>query len=151
MTLSLPIIIWLLVGISLICAEFVVPGLVIIFFGVGALIVGFLMIFVVDISFFIQTIIFIAASISTMSLLRKYFVNRDIVDLTEEFVGKVASVEISVSKEIYGIVKFKGAIWKAETLSDKPMDQGELVEIVGKDSITLRVRPIKVDGVLETL
>ena len=38
-----PELIWVLLGISLILAEFVLPGLIVIFFGFGALVVGLLL------------------------------------------------------------------------------------------------------------
>ncbi len=63
-------------------------------------------------------------------------------DLTDEFIGKTAAVEERVVKGAYGKVKFKGALWKAETESDQVIEKGTLVKIVGYESIILRVEPV---------
>jgi membrane protein implicated in regulation of membrane protease activity len=63
-------------------------------------------------------------------------------DLTDEFIGKRAEVEERVIKGAYGKVKFKGALWKAETESDQAIEKGVFVKIVGYESILLKVEPV---------
>lgn len=63
-------------------------------------------------------------------------------DLTDEFIGKTAEVEERVIKGAYGQVKFKGALWKAETESDQVIEKGVFVKIVGYESILLKVEPV---------
>lgn len=138
-----PAMVWFLIGLVLIVSEFAVPGLVIIFFGLGAWAAA-LALLALDMSLFSQILIFLVVSITTLLVLRKRFmaVAAQTPDLTDEFIGKTAAVEERVVKGAYGKVKFKGALRKAETESDQVIEKGTLVKIVGYESIILRVEPV---------
>ena len=138
-----PAMVWFLIGLVLIVSEFAVPGLVIIFFGIGAWAAA-LALLAADLTLFFQIIIFLIVSITSLVFLRKRFVaaEENTSDMTDEFVGKRAEVEQQIVKGAYGQVKFKGALWKAETASDKVLAKGDMVEIVGHDSIVLKVEPV---------
>lgn len=138
-----PAMVWFLIGLVLIVSEFAVPGLVIIFFGLGAWAAA-LALLALDMSLFSQILIFLVVSITTLLVLRKRFMDvaAQTPDLTDEFIGKTAAVEERVVKGAYGKVKFKGALWKAETESDQVIEKGTLVKIVGYESIILRVEPV---------
>ena len=64
-----PEVIWFLVGILLLVMEFMLPGLIIAFFGVGACVVAIVCMFA-DISLNAQLILFIVSSIVLLVLLR---------------------------------------------------------------------------------
>jgi len=138
-----PAMIWFLIGLVLIVAEFAVPGLVIIFFGLGAWAAA-LAVLAADLSLFLQIVIFLVVSITTLLLLRKRFVAaaESTPDLTDEFVGKRAEVIQKLTRGRIGQVKFKGALWKAETASEQVLEQGDMVTIVGYESIILKVEPV---------
>ena len=70
-----PEIIWALVGIILLLLEFMMPGLIIAFFGVGALIVA-LICFLTDISLNTQLLIFIVSSVLSFILIRQMISTR---------------------------------------------------------------------------
>jgi membrane protein implicated in regulation of membrane protease activity len=143
-----PEIIWFLVGIALILAEFIVPGLVIIFFGIGACIVGSICFFV-EISLNTQLIVFIATSVVSLGLLRQWlkgiFIGhvKEKQELTEdmrEFIGEKAIVQKKITCSLAGKVEFHGTNWIAEAAED--IEAGAVVEIVGKENITLKVKPV---------
>ena len=67
-----PEIIWCFVGIVLLIAEFMLPGFVIFFFGIGAFIVSILCL-IFNIPLNTQLIIFILASIISLFVLRRWF------------------------------------------------------------------------------
>jgi len=138
-----PAMIWFLLGLVLIVAEFAVPGLVIIFFGVGAWAAA-LAVLAVDLSLFLQIVIFLVVSITTLLLLRKRFVAaaENTPDLTDEFVGKRAEVIQKFTRGTIGQVKFKGTLWQAETASEQVLEPGDMVTIVGYESIILKVEPV---------
>jgi membrane protein implicated in regulation of membrane protease activity len=135
--------VWFLIGLALIVSEFAAPGLVIIFFGLGAWAAA-LAVLAIDMHLFFQIVIFLVVSIASLLVLRKRFVavNAKTPDLTDEFIGKTAEVEKEIAKGAYGKVKFKGALWKAETESDQVLEKGAFVKIVGYESITLKVEPV---------
>jgi len=66
-----PEIIWFLIGLILLIMEFVLPGLIIAFFGVGAWIVA-LVCLITDIGINTQLIIFILSSVLSLMCLRKW-------------------------------------------------------------------------------
>lgn len=138
-----PSMVWFLIGLFCVISEFSVPGLIIIFFGVGAWIVA-LTALVIDLNLFSQLILFLFSSVLTLLLLRKRLAikKRTEIDATDDFIGKIAIAENDFSKERFGKVTFKGASWKAQTSSAETIHQGQYVKIIGYESITLHVEPI---------
>ncbi|MBN1930972.1 MAG: NfeD family protein [Desulfobacterales bacterium] len=139
-----PVLIWFLVGLVLMISEFIIPGLIIIFFGIGAWMVAVVLL-AINLKFFLQIFIFLAGSVASLLLLRKKFtVSKDkVVNVTDDFIGKTARVQQGFSKGEFGRVFFKGTSWKAETTSDKPIEEGTYVRITGYDSIVLKVERLE--------
>ncbi len=144
-------IIWAIAGIFLIFIEFFIPGLVIIFFGIGALITA-LISYVIGASFSLplQLLTFTITSILSLLLLRKYMKNIFKGSLENENeganfnieIGKVVPVvEFVQPGEVGGKVKYQGTIWNAQ--SEKPVAPGESVKIIGSKNLTLFVEKIK--------
>lgn len=140
--LSDPAVIWFLIGLGLLLLELVLPGLVILFFGVGAWVTA-LVCAITDIHLNLQILIFLVASLLGLVLLRKYLKRRffgrsdkEIDDQLEEFIGRKAKA-IADFKNGRGKVEFKGTQWSA-TCGD-PVSKGDWVIIRNKDSLTLKV------------
>ena len=141
-----PEIIWFVVGLVLLLLELALPGLIVAFFGVGAWIVAIVCL-ATDISLNTQLLIFIGSSILLLLLLRRWLKGifmghivskQDIRENLEEFVGKKAVVKEKIVPKAGGRVEFRGTDWAAE--ADEEIAEGTVVEIVGKDNITLKVR-----------
>lgn len=140
---SKPEIIWFLIGLVLALLEFGIPGLIILFFGVGAWVTS-LICLMFDIGVNTQIVIFLVSSLLSLFLLRKTFKKKffkqdeDREDtLTDEFIGQTAVVEELITKEKPGRVTFKGARWEAA--GDESLEPGTRVKIVSKESIKLHV------------
>ena len=140
--LSDPAVIWFLVGLGLLLLELVLPGLVILFFGVGAWVTA-LVCAITDINLNWQILIFLLASLLGLVLLRRYLkrkffgrTDEEIADQLEEFIGRKAKA-IADFKSGTGKVEFKGTQWTA-TCSET-VSKGDWVIIRAKDSLTLRV------------
>ena len=141
--LSDPAVIWFLVGLGLLLLELILPGLVILFFGIGAWITA-LVCAVTDINLNWQIFIFLVASLLGLVLLRKYLKKRffskadkETQDQLEEFIGREA-MAVEAFKDGTGLVEFKGTRWTAR--SDDPVSKGQWVTIQSKDSLTLIVK-----------
>ncbi len=143
-----PEIIWFIIGLILIIMEFTVPGILTIFFGIGAWLVV-LLLFFFDISINTQIIIFIIGSVTPLILLRKWFKKilkisagdgPDDLDEIKEFKGKRVVVTEKITRQKPGHVEFRGSMWMAE--SDEELEVGETVKIVDKKNITLIVKSI---------
>ena len=139
-------VIWFIIGFIFFLLEFVIPGLILFFFAVGAWVVALLSLFI-DLSFNLQLMIFVASSVVTIFLLRKWvkkmlYGNKRSTELLEdEFLGKIARSETAISPGNNGKVNFKGTSWQAA--SEDFIDAGENVTIVGNESILLIVKSNK--------
>lgn len=144
-----PPIIWFIVGLVLILLEFGIPGLITIFFGIGAWIVAILCLFI-DMPINVQLLIFIAISIISLAFLRNQFKklfegtmdkSKFGPDELEEFIGHKAEVISEITPDHSGKVEFHGTSWKAE--SDEKISVSEIVEIIEKRNLTLIVKSLK--------
>ena len=143
-----PELIWFLVGLLLLICEFILPGLIIGFFGIGAWIVAIVCL-ITDIGINAQLMIFIATSVLSLLCLRKWlkgiFIGhvkskQDMTENLKEFVGERAVVKEKITPKAGGKVEFHGTNWAAQ--ADEEIPEGTVVEIVGKDNITLKVKAI---------
>ena len=117
--------------------------MVILFFGVGAWVTALVCTFT-SINLNFQILIFLAASLLGLLLLRKYLKNRffnrsdkEIDDQLEEFIGRKARA-ITEFKDGSGKIEFKGTNWSARCAD--PVAKGDWVEITAKDSLILQVK-----------
>jgi len=143
-----PEIIWFLVGLVLVLAEFMIPGLVIIFFAIGAWIVAAVCLIEPQ-SLTVQLGVFLVSSVVSLLVLRRWAkgvfkgfgaVNADMnVDL-EEFIGQRAVVTKAITPTTTGKVEFHGTGWNAEATEE--IAEGTTVEIIQKDNLTLKVKTI---------
>ena len=141
-----PQLIWFSVGLIFLVLEFAIPGLITVFFGIGAWIVAILCL-LLDISLNTQLFIFIVSSVVLLVALRKWLktfsAGRDApsqfeAETLEAFLGKKAIVTKEITRNMKGKVEFRGTYWDAE--ADETIPEGASVEILDKDNITLLVK-----------
>ncbi len=141
-----PEIIWFLIGLVLLIMEFVMPGLIIAFFGIGACIVAVVCL-ITDIGINAQLIIFMGSSVLSLLCLRKWFKGmffgyvtskQDMTHDLQEYVGERAMVKKKITPKVAGKVELHGTNWSAE--ADEEIAEGTMVEIIGKENITLKVK-----------
>lgn len=144
--MSLPLI-WIIVGIVLVIAEFAFPGLIVVFFGFAAIFVGLALYAGLPDGNGIPFIVF-----STLSLMQVFFLRRcfktwflgasfENADELEEFIGHEAVVVSGFEDgAIRGRVEFKGTNWAArlERASDT-LKAGDRVHITGRKGLHLTI------------
>ena len=146
-----PELIWFLVGLVLLVFEFIMPGLIIGFFGVGAWIVAIICLLSAYVTGSInaQLIIFIIASVLSLLLLRKWlkgiFIGhvkskQDMTEDLNEFIGERVVVKAKITPKAGGKVELHGTNWEAE--ADEEIVEGTVVEIIAKDNLTLKVKVV---------
>ena len=140
-----PDLFWFLLGLALLLLELIVPGLVLIFFGLGAWITA-LVCLIGDPGIDLQIIIFSTTSVLSLILLRRMLKNKFFKEswaspatLEEEFLNKEAIALTSFKQGAKGKVEFKGTPWIASAEAD--IVKGQTVIITGKESIVLIVKP----------
>jgi len=143
--LSRPEIIWFIIGFALLVLELVVPGFVIIFFGIGAWVTALLCL-VANPGINLQVIVFITVSILSLIALRKFLSNKfftskdkHVVDADDDFTGSTAVVVDSFGPGVTGKVEYRGSYWNAITKAD--LKKGQEVVIVDKSDLKLIVEP----------
>jgi len=143
-----PELIWFLVGLFLLLLELAAPGLIIVFFGVGAWIVSAVCYFAQP-TLNAQLLIFILSSLILLFSLRKWLTDTfrgfnvgttKASEIVDDFVGEKAVVIKEIIPGSSGKVEFHGTSWTAE--ADEPIAVGQRVEILAKNSLTLKVKPL---------
>jgi membrane protein implicated in regulation of membrane protease activity len=147
-TNSLPEIIWFVIGLLLILLEFTMPGIILVFFGIGAWIVTILVYADILQSVTSQLFVFAAASLILLLVLRRWVKDKfyghisgsqDLSQNLDEFTGmKVHVLSDVVPGKTEGIVEFKGANWSA--VSDEEIKSGETGVIMKNDGLTLIIK-----------
>ena len=140
-----PQLLWFALGVVLLLLEFANPGVVLIFFALGAWLVALLCL-TADISLNLQLGVFVISSTVLLLVFRSRIKGRidrrrpAAAGVTDEFVGRRALVTREIRSDRAGRVDYRGTTWDAEAAERVP--EGAAVEIVGKQNLTLVVRKI---------
>lgn len=140
-------IIWFIIAIILLIVEFSAPGIFAIFFSIGAFIAGIASFFI-D-SYIAQLAIFIFTSLLVMvfgkkSLEKLLNVNKEIRPSTiDAFRGKIGVVTKQVTPVEKGLVKINGEEWSAKTTENLIFSEGERVEIISIEGVTVLIKKYK--------
>lgn len=137
---------WITLAIFLLLAEAVTLGVFMLFFGFGALVTG-LLLYVFDLNFSSQILVFLITSIVTLLVMRntmkawlvgpKKSVSTDNI---EDVLGRRATVLEEIDPPAFGQVDLKGTLWKA--MADEKLEVGTIVEVIGRDNLVLKVKQI---------
>ena len=145
-----PVLIWFLAGLALIIFEFTVPGVILVFFGIGAWITALTTWVGLTSGWTSQFLVFSVSSVLMLVFLRRWFRTRffghstgdqDPLDNLDEFRGQVVIVTEDIDPDRGGKVEFKGADWSARCDTALPVGARAVIQSV--DGITLQVRPEK--------
>ena len=146
---SLAFSLWLSSGIFLTAIEFLVPGLVMVFVGLGALTVALGMhLGYIDeivqqfITFFISSIIYL---LTLRFLVLRFFTSvtrKENIDEDEEVMGSIVEIVADINSGEFGRVEHSGSSWQARAEGDQTILKGEQVKIIGRDNITWIVQKI---------
>jgi membrane protein implicated in regulation of membrane protease activity len=140
---------WLSSGIFLMAIEFIVPGLVMVFVGLGSLTVALFMQLgyidvVIDqfITFFISSIFYLV----TLRFLVIRFVpsesRKENIDEDKEVFGTIVEIIADIDPGELGRVEYSGSSWQVRAEKEQTFLKGEKVKIIGRDNITWIVQKI---------
>ena len=141
---------WIILGIILCLSEFLVPGFVICFFGVAAIVMGLVTAIFPSMGLGWQIFIFTLLSIGAIYASRKFFPNafkgdkeRAVANADcDDFSHAIAITEEVIKPGmIGGKVRFEGSYWTAR--SEEEIPAGEEVRVIRRENITLIVEKIK--------
>jgi inner membrane protein len=146
--LETPSLIWFLVGVAFFLLELTTPALVLLFFGIGAWLAA-AVVLIAPISLNTQLVLFMTASLVSLVLLRRWLKGifsgyvksrQDSTQQLEDLIGKHAIVKERIAPKLAGRVELHGSDWTAQ--ADQEIAVGTPVEVIGQNSIILKVRPL---------
>lgn len=145
-----PWFVWAVIGIACIGMEMLMPGFVIFFFGLGALVTAVCSLIPgVDSMIWLQILIFVVFSIVSIVYLRRHFArifagsvfdsSRDSVDDSDT--GESAEVTELTGPTRDGRIRFRGTTWPARTTGAEAAP-GTSVRIVSRKGMVYMVEPV---------
>jgi membrane protein implicated in regulation of membrane protease activity len=139
-----PQLLWFGLGVVLLLLEFASPGVVLIFFALGAWLVALLSL-MVEISLNLQLGVFVVSSVGLLLVFRSRITQRfnrqrsaSPEDASDQFAGKRALVTREIQSGRPGRVEYRGTYWEA--VAGEGIPEGAAVEIVEKENLTLVVK-----------
>ena len=137
---------WIVGGIVLILAELAIPSFFVIWFGLGALLVGLLALVLADLSLTAQVATWTAASLAMVFLWFRVFrpnAHKTRVGMAEgEVIGEIGLMVSAVAPFERGKVRFQRPLLGSEEwacLADAPIAAGERVKVVAVEGSFLKI------------
>jgi membrane protein implicated in regulation of membrane protease activity len=136
--------IWILLGLVLILVELLTPGgFYIIFFGIGAVVVGVLAGLNAAGPLWFQCILFSILSILSLWLFREKLLSLTAGERREEvdtLIGEIAVVAEDIAINSVGKAELRGTSWNARNIGDKILTQGQRCKVERVEGLTIFVR-----------
>ncbi len=136
---------WMILGVALLAGEMLTVGLILLFFGIAALIVGALVAVGVTGAAWTQWIIFAVLSIGLMITLRRHLSkwrgpSTGKQDLNG-IIGAVAISENEIAADGVGRVEMRGTTWNARNVAKTPIMPGQRCLVEKMEGLTIFIRP----------
>lgn len=141
---------WLIIGVMLFFLELALPGFVLFFFAVGALITA-LAAWLFSISVVWQLGLFIVASLLSLFTLRNFIQKRflgskenELEDIDEWEIavpGRQCTVSVAIVPPGEGQIKYSGTFWRAT--ADEEIAKGEVVVIIKQKNLIIHVKKVE--------
>lgn len=136
---------WLLAGLFCLLAEMMIPGgFYLIFFGIGALIVGTLAGLNLTGPEWVEWLLFSLLSIGALLLFRRPLLERFQPANTgkeiDSMIGEVAVALDEIAADGVGKAELRGTAWSARNVGETPVTKGQRCKVVKLDGLTLWVR-----------
>jgi len=137
---------WLVIGLLLVLAELATAGgFFVIFFGIGALIVGILAGFGVADQLWVQMLLFSVISVSSLVLFRSRMLAWIQLDPqrpeVDTLVGEIGVVNDEVAPDGIGRVEVRGSAWSARNITHSVLPRGTRCRVVRVDGLMLEIEP----------
>ena len=138
--------IWMLLGLGLLVFEIIVPGgIIMMFFGISALIVGGLVAAGAGGPLWLQILLFSVLSVVLLLTLRGPILRRmktaqhDAGEV-DSLIGAHAELMDDIAPGAEGKAMLRGSVWTAHNLGDRPLDRGKKCTVEKIEGLKLFVR-----------
>lgn len=137
--------IWVLVGLVLLAVEIFTPGgFYVLFFGIGALVVGVLVGVGAGGPDWVQWLLFSVVSIASLAIFRRRLLRR--MDMPgpastiDTLQGEVAVPLEDLAPGAVGKAELRGTAWTAQNVDERPLTRAQRCRVVQTDGLTLKLR-----------
>lgn len=132
------------IGILFVLLEIFIPSMFFLNLALAAFVCAIAAYFISNIYFLV--ILFCLLSLTFIFTLRPLFINKtnkkdEKTGMENKYVGKIAKVVENVDKT-NGVISIYDERWQARTLDNEIIETGNQVEIIGHDSLIMRVKKI---------
>jgi len=135
---------WLVLGLLLCGAELLLPGgFYLLFFGVGALSVGALLLFGLALPIWLQWLLFSAVPVALLVTLRSRLMGSLAVpegDVDDALVGEWVTCSAAVAAHREGSGELRGSVWSVHNCGELALAPGERCRVERVVGLTLHVR-----------
>ena len=137
---------WILLGLVLAAIELATPGgFFVIFFAIGALLVGLFEVAGILEADAVQWALFTVVSIASLALFRKPLLQRmnrtDSSDAVDSLVGELAIAAEAIAPGQHGRAQLRGSTWTVRNVGALPVTAGERSRVVAVNGLELDIRP----------
>lgn len=144
-----PALYWLIIGVMLFFLELAVPGFILFFFAVGALLTA-LVAWLFPLGLAWQLALFISASLIALFGLRDIIQQRlhtsasedeeEDKDIMRAVAGEKGVVSATIAPPAEGRIRYSGTTWRAT--ADEKIEEGEIVAIVAQKDLIIHVEKV---------
>ena len=137
---------WLVLGLLLVVAEMAsAGGFYIIFFGIGAIVVGLLASFDVAGPLWMQLLLFSAISVGSLLIFRrrllKWLQKEPQSPQVDALIGEIGVASEDLPPGTVGRVELRGTPWSARNTTNAMLARGARIRVVRVDGLTVEVEP----------
>ena len=132
---------WLILGFALLAGEMLAPGgFYLLFAGIGALIVGLLVLANLAGPDWTQWLLFTLLTVLSLTLLRSRLA-RSILPASRgaEIVGETVELTTAIPRDGIGQARFRGSVWKVRNAGPRALEAGARCRVDEVKGITLTV------------
>jgi membrane protein implicated in regulation of membrane protease activity len=134
---------WLILGLLLLAGELLTPGgLYLLFAGIGALVVGLLVLTGLGGPAWVQWVLFSVISVSSLWLLRGRLARnraQSDIETIDSLVGQRIRISTPIEPGAVGRGEYRGSVWEVQNLGSEALDAGTLCRINRVDGVTISV------------
>ena len=137
--------IWVLLGLVLLAAEVLTPGgFYVLFFGIGALVVGAAVALGVGGPDWAQWLLFSVVSAGSLALFRRRLLRRldrpAAAPTIDSLEGEIAVPLDDLAPGAFGKAELRGTTWTAQNIDDRPLARGQRSRVTRVEGLMLKLR-----------
>ena len=135
---------WMVAGFIMLATEILVPSFFLLFFGIGAVFMGFFQLLFPGVPLWIEFLIFLGVSTACLVMFRgrlvAYIEKRNPPKKVDSIEGETAIAVDDIGPKQVGKAELRGASWNALNLGDALISRGQRCQVEKLDGLTLHIR-----------